>query len=183
MTSRPEAHQEIYPIHLHVPGVLRLLSEHLYSNPQTALRELIQNAHDSCVRRVTEDRYLPSDYEPRIDISLDPSVKQLTISDNGAGLTREEIHQYLSTVGRGYSSKLRERLESGDHQGAADLIGQFGLGLLAAFLVAERMVIKTRSYQPGAESCHWESAGDANYALRPAEGSAVGMSLTLQLKQ
>src|SRR5574341_990289 len=80
-----------YPVSLHVPGILRLLSEHLYSDPRVALRELIQNAHDSCRRRIAEDGMLQS-YAPRIDISLDAANREFAIQDNGSGLTEQEIH-------------------------------------------------------------------------------------------
>ena len=174
--------EDTHPIHLHVPGVLKLLSEHLYSDPRIALRELIQNAHDSCLRRMAEDPNLPSDYHPTIDIRINLDNRTLSIIDNGSGLTPEEIHQYLATIGRGYTSELRQRLEFGSHNEAQNLIGQFGLGLLSAFLVAERLVIDTRSYQQGAGAYTWESTGNAEYKLWEAPDQNIGTSYTLYLK-
>lgn len=173
---------ETHSINLDVPGILVLLSEHLYSNPRTALREVIQNAHDSCLRRLVEDPHLPPDYSPKIDISLDPEERTLTIADNGSGLTANEIDRYLATIGRGYTGELRDRLAFGDHAEAQSLIGQFGLGLLSAFQVAHRLAISTRSYQPGEPAWQWQSTGGATYSLEKIGRQMVGTTFTLHLK-
>ena len=93
---------------LHLPGLLKVLAEHLYSSKKVGVRELIQNAHDSCVRRKIEAA------EPRLSAAhrrrLDAPRRTLTIRDNGNGLTAEEIGTYLATIGRGYTRELRERL-------------------------------------------------------------------------
>src|SRR5215216_2508165 len=111
---------------LHLPGLLKVLAEHLYSNKQVAIRELIQNAHDSCVRRAVEGG--EKDYQPRVDIELDAARRLLTISDNGYGLTQGEIADYLSTIGRSYTRELRENLSLLSPDEAGQLIGQFGFG-------------------------------------------------------
>jgi molecular chaperone HtpG len=167
---------------LHVPGILRLLSEHLYANPQAALRELIQNAHDSCQRRRIEDSSAGPDYKPRIDIQVDAGPRTLTLSDNGSGLTYAEIQNYLATIGRGYTSELQRRLAVGNSGEAAAFIGQFGLGLLSAFIVAERVELLTRSYQPGEDGWRWESSGEEAYTLTPASRPEIGTTLTLHLR-
>jgi molecular chaperone HtpG len=167
---------------LHVPGILRLLSEHLYANPQAALRELIQNAHDSCQRRRVEDPSAGPDYEPRIDIHVDADRRALTLSDNGSGLTVSEIRDYLATIGRGYTSELQRRLAVGNSGEASIFVGQFGLGLLSAFIVADRVELLTRSYQPGETGWRWESAGGETYTLAPADRPEVGTTLTLHLR-
>ena len=92
---------------LHLPGLLKVLAEHLYSSKKVGVRELIQNAHDSCVRRKIE-RNEPG-YRPRIDVALDAPRRLVVITDNGNGLTEEEIGTYLSTIGRDYTRELRER--------------------------------------------------------------------------
>src|SRR5215510_4420969 len=93
---------------LHLPGLLKVLAEHLYSTRKVGVRELIQNAHDSCVRRKIEGG--EPGYRPRIDLALDPARRTLTIRDNGCGLTSDEIGTYLATIGRGYTRELREKL-------------------------------------------------------------------------
>ncbi len=174
--------QRAYPISLHVPGILRLLGEHLYTSPQVVLRELIQNAYDSCQRRRVEDPAAANGYTPLIDLSIDPSRRTLTVWDNGAGLTADEIHTYLAAIGRGYTAELRERLEFADRKEALALIGQFGLGLLSAFIVAERLVIITRSFKPGEAGWRWESTGEETYTLTPAIRKQPGTTVTLHLK-
>ncbi len=124
---------------LHLPGLLKVLAEHLYSSKKVGIRELIQNAHDSCVRRKIEAG--ETSYRPRIDISLDAQKRLVVIRDNGNGLTAEEIETYLSTIGRGYTRELRERLSLYSPTEAAELIGQFGLGFLSAFLLAGEVTL------------------------------------------
>src|SRR5580658_4451386 len=93
---------------LHLPGLLKVLAEHLYTSKKVGIRELIQNAHDSCVRRKIEAD--EPRYRPRIDVALDEEKRTVTIADNGNGLTEEEIGTYLATIGRGYTRELREKL-------------------------------------------------------------------------
>src|SRR6266851_2556419 len=128
---------------LHLPGLLKVLAEHLYSSKKVGVRELIQNAHDSCVRRKIEAG--EPHYRPRIDVGLDVKRRVVTIRDNGYGLTEEEIGTYLATIGRGYTRELRERLAFSSPTEAAELIGQFGLGFLSAFLLAGEVTLITRS--------------------------------------
>ncbi|MBN1310832.1 MAG: ATP-binding protein [Anaerolineae bacterium] len=176
------AEEQKHPLNLHVPGVLNLLGEHLYSEPRVVLRELIQNAHDSCRRRLVEDPHLPKDYRPRIDITIDAHLRRLTIRDNGSGLTEQEIHDFLSTIGRGYTGELRERMQFADREEVLMLVGQFGLGLLSTFLVADYVEMHTRSFQAGEPAWCWASAGEGHYALVPSDRSKPGSTLALSLK-
>ena len=164
---------------LHLPGLLKVLAEHLYSNKQVAIRELIQNAHDSCVRRAVEGG--EADYQPRVDIELDAARRLLTISDNGYGLTREEIADYLSTIGRSYTRELRENLSLLSPDEAGQLIGQFGFGFLSAFLVASEVTVITRSLQ-GGPAHRWRSEGDEHYEIEPATRQAAGTTIQLRIK-
>src|SRR5271157_5282462 len=138
---------------LHLPGLLKVLAEHLYSSKKVGVRELIQNAHDSCIRRRIEGG--EEDYRPRIDLRLDPAKRLLSISDNGNGLTEEEITTYLATIGRGYTRELREKLSLYSPEEAAQLIGQFGLGFLSAFLLAQEVTLTTRSRMPSTPALRW----------------------------
>src|SRR3954469_1199573 len=142
---------------LHLPGLLKVLAEHLYTSKKVGIRELIQNAHDSCVRRKveTEER----GYRPRIDVRLDEARRTIVISDNGNGLVEQEIADYLSTIGRGYTRELRERLAFSSPEEAAELIGQFGLGFLSAFLIASEVTLTTLSIRKGAKALVWKSVG------------------------
>src|SRR5258708_29940053 len=88
----------ILPIEIHLPGLLKLLGESLYSTPRVALRELVQNAHDSCIRRREEDPAAARGYAPAIHIWAEREARQVVIEDNGSGPTRDEITGFLSTV-------------------------------------------------------------------------------------
>src|SRR5262245_26888887 len=164
---------------LHLPGLLKVLAEHLYSSKKVGVRELIQNSHDSCVRRRVEGN--DPDYEPRIDLSIDPRKGTLSVSDNGMGLTADEITTYLSTIGRGYTRELRERLSLASAAEAVELIGQFGLGFLSAFLLAGEVTLLTRSAQ-GGSGYRWHSAGDEYFEMAPAWREEVGTTVELKLK-
>jgi molecular chaperone HtpG len=164
---------------LHLPGLLKVLAEHLYSSKKVGIRELIQNAHDSCVRRKIEGG--ESDYHPRIDINLDTTRRTVTIRDNGNGLTAEEIETYLATIGRGYTRELRERLSFDSPAEAAELIGQFGLGFLSAFLLSGEVTLVTRSLK-GGPALRWHSAGDEHYDISESERDSVGTTVLLKVK-
>src|SRR5437899_1829848 len=164
---------------LHLPGLLKVLAEHLYTSKKVGIRELIQNAHDSCVRRKIEAN--EPNYRPRIDVGLDLARRTVTIRDNGFGLTEEEIGTYLATIGRGYTRELRERLALCSPSEAAELIGQFGLGFLSAFLLASEVTLITRSFQ-GGPALRWSSTGDEHYDLGPGERAQVGTTVELKIK-
>ncbi len=174
---------EVLPVEIHLPGLLKLLGEHLYSNPQVALREMVQNAHDSCVRRREEDQAVAGTYQPSITISIQHAARQLIIEDNGSGLTREEITTFLATIGRGYTGEMRERLSAARREEALDLIGLFGLGLLSAFMIATRIDIVTASYQTPDTAWRWVSEGGQSYALRRAARDEIGTTVRLDLRE
>ncbi|MEM9490584.1 MAG: ATP-binding protein, partial [Myxococcota bacterium] len=153
-------------------GLMAVLGEHLYSTPTVALRELVQNAHDSCHRRLLESAV---SFEPHIEVRGDSTRRTLSIEDNGAGLTREEIEKYLATVGSGYTRTLRD---SGNGE---DLIGYFGLGFLSAFIVAERTEVHTCSYQSPGQAWMFSSRSGQSYTIGPAESRPVGTRVTLYL--
>jgi molecular chaperone HtpG len=165
---------------IHLPGLLKVLAESLYSTKKVAIRELLQNAHDSCVRRSVEGDERA--YRPRIDVSIDLARRVLTISDNGSGLSQGEVVNYLSTIGRSYTRDLGERLSILAPEEAAKLIGQFGLGFLSAFLIASEVTLITRSMQPGSPALRWHSAGDVHYDMAPVSRDQVGTTVELLVK-
>lgn len=155
---------------------MKVLGEHLYSTPMVALRELVQNAHDSCHRRRIEDPAGSAASSPRIEVRASHGQRTLTIEDRGAGLTRDEIEKYLATVGAGYTRTLRE-------SGAdANLIGFFGLGFLSAFVVAERTEVHTCSYREPERAWLFSSRAGHSYTIRPAPARPVGTAVTLYLQ-
>jgi molecular chaperone HtpG len=166
---------------IYLPGLLRVLAESLYSDERVAIRELLQNAHDSCVRRSVEDNN--GEYRPRITVSYDTTRRVIAIQDNGSGLTASEIEEYLSTIGRSYTRQLGENLSYLQPEEADRLIGQFGLGFLSAFLIAEEVVLTTRSFRPESATLQWRSKGDINYFVTSApEERQVGTLVEVILK-
>ncbi|EQL41595.1 acetylpolyamine aminohydrolase [Pseudomonas aeruginosa VRFPA03] len=156
-------------------GVMSVLSKHLYSTPTVALRELVQNAHDSILRRRLEqpDWQGPS----RIEVIGDSASNTVRIVDTGAGLTEHEIHAYLATVGVGYTRGLRQ---SGHED--SGLIGMFGLGFLSAFVLARRVSVRTTSYQHPELGFCYVSSNAEQYSVTPMPARPVGTEITLELQ-
>jgi molecular chaperone HtpG len=160
-----------------------VLGKHLYSTPMVAIRELVQNAHDSIIRRRLE---APGWNAPgRIEVFVDTARKTLRIIDNGAGLTEAEIHTYLATVGVGYTRKLRQQ-KDGDGNGDdtrddTGLIGMFGLGFLSAFVLAQRVSVRTTSWQSPDQGHQYLSSHAEQYSIQPIPARAVGAEVELLL--
>lgn len=165
---------------LHLPGLIRVLAEHLYSDPRVGLRELLQNSHDSISRRAIEQA--DWDETPRIDVSINKNKHTLEIKDNGSGLTQEEVIAYLSTIGRGYTRQLREELALQEPPLDKTLIGQFGLGFLSAFMLGDSVVVETKSFQQGHKAVTWQSDGSESYRITTGRRTAVGTTVRLTLK-
>lgn len=157
-------------------GLMTVLGQHLYSTPLVALRELVQNAHDSLVRRRMED---PAFEGPgRITVEGDLGAGTLRIRDTGAGLTPAEIHSCLATVGVGYTRRLREET------GSDELIGLFGLGFLSAFVLAESVTVTTTSYQTPGDTWAYHATSGERYRVLPATPTGVpGTVVELKLRE
>ena len=153
---------ELHAVQVDFAGLMEVLGKNLYSTPMVALRELVQNAHDSCVRRRLEEGAVG--YAPAIRVRPEMSKRRLVIEDNGAGLMRQEIIDYLATVGRGYTRRLREST------GHDDLIGAFGLGFLSAYVISDRVEVETVSYQEPGECWRFSSTSGERFSLEPLEG-------------
>ncbi len=174
-----ETQKSVHELKFNLPGLLRLLGTNIYSDSRVCIREMIQNAHDSCVRRMAED---PNYAAAEIRIECNRQQRSIIFEDNGSGLTEEEIHEYLSTIGHGYTAELRHILEKGNRSQAEQLIGQFGLGLLSAFAIADRVEIITRSHKPASPTLHWECTGDAMYTLDQLAPGAVGTIVSVYVQ-
>jgi molecular chaperone HtpG len=168
---------EQYEIKINLPGLLRLLGSNIYAEPDVAVREMIQNAHDTCIIR----RQAEPGLVPRIDVSFDKSARTLTFADNGMGMTEEELHKYLSTIGEGFTKVQRERMEGMRAAEALLLIGQFGIGMLSAFSVADKVEVYTRSCHPGASGFRWLCIGDIHYKVEPTKMPDAGTRVVLHL--
>jgi len=182
MTTTPETKR----FEAEVDEVLNLVIHSLYSNREIFLRELVSNASDALDKRrvaaLTEPALGFSDAEPTIRLTLDREQRELTIADNGIGMSREEVAENLGTIARSGTRRFAEALREADGQAdVPTLIGQFGVGFYASFMVAERIVVTTR--RAGEEvSTRWESRGDGEYTLEDGGDRPVGTTVSLKLK-
>lgn len=164
---------------LNVPGLLKVLAENLYSSRRVAIRELIQNGHDSIIRRKFDEQ--DAGYEPRIRISTDPARGVIRIDDNGAGMTDDDIVNYLTTIGNSYTREVGANLEILHPEQAGALIGQFGLGFLSAFLVASDVTLLTRAKNSD-QGWRWHCDASEYYEMAPVDYQTVGTAIELKLK-
>ncbi len=172
--------------------ILSLVINSLYTNKEVFLRELISNASDALdkaryLQLSEKDSVREQEGTPAIDITLDKENKTLTIADNGLGMTREEVIDHLGTIahsGTGdFVEKLAKLKQAHKEHDALELIGQFGVGFYAAFMVASRVDVQTLSMRNGSEPVLWRSAGDGKYNVLPGEREAPGTTITLHLKE
>ncbi|MBF9067129.1 HSP90 family protein [Streptacidiphilus fuscans] len=158
-------------------GLVDLLSHHLYSSPRVYLRELMQNAVDA----ITARRVLDGSAPARITIRTGLSGGGISVEDSGVGLTESDVHSFLATIGR--SSKRNANGDLDLTAARGDFIGQFGIGLLACFVVADEITVVTRSAkEPGAPAVEWRGRSDGTYSIRTLPAGAVaqpGTTVTL----
>jgi len=158
-------------------SLIKVLGENLYANPKAAVRELIQNASDSCVRRGTVQAF-----NPAIHITAQLQEPVMVVEDNGAGMIQDEVVHYLASIGGGLTREARKRLMTSDQDAAKMLIGQFGIGFLSAFVVADRIIVDTYSVNGGIP-VRWMCEGSSEYQIGTGERTKPGTKVTLFLKQ
>jgi molecular chaperone HtpG len=166
-----------------VRELLDLMIHSLYSHKDIFLRELISNASDALDKVRFEALRRPdlAPGDPEITLEADPAARTLAIHDNGIGMSRQEVVENLGTLARSGTREFLQAVREAKAAAAPELIGQFGVGFYASFMVADRIAVVTR--RAGTEEVtRWESTGDGSYALGPAERPAAGTSVTLHLK-
>lgn len=172
--------QKTIPFQVDIAGVIDIMGSSLYSRHDTPIRELLQNAHDAIMRRRRTDL----SFQGRIDVRQKPEAGELTFSDDGVGLTVEDAEKYLGTVGLGVTGLLKrgelsqQNGSRGDH---GDLIGQFGVGLFSAFMLAEKLIVESRNAN-ASEAVRWEAGASTDISLSSSERSEPGTTMTLILK-
>ncbi|HEX8393947.1 MAG TPA: molecular chaperone HtpG [Longimicrobium sp.] len=167
-----------------VQRLLDLVIHSLYTDKEIFLRELVSNASDAIDRlrfeALTRPGLLPEGHEPKIRLVPDADKRTLTIEDDGIGMTRDEVVQNIGTIARsGTREALAQLKDKGD--GAAQLIGQFGVGFYSSFMVADRVELVTRKAGTE-EAVRWTSSGDGSFSVTDAERDRPGTSITLHLK-
>ncbi len=167
--------------------LLNILIHSLYTDRDIFLRELISNASDAISRvnfeLLTNKDVLDPDVEPKILIKTNKEDKTITISDTGVGMDQEEIMQNLGTIAH---SGAREFLEAAAKSGESDIsniIGQFGVGFYSAFMVSDKIEVKSRSYKKNAEPIHWISEGGETYTIKKGDKQNRGTDIVLHIKE
>lgn len=165
--------------------LLHLITHSLYSHREVFLRELISNACDAIDKirfeALTDTGLLDGDSDWRITVSVDPEAKTLTVSDNGIGMDEDALIENLGTIAHSGTRAFLERMQAGDLQENPELIGQFGVGFYASFMVADRVTVDTRTH--GGEPVRWESEGSGAFTLSAGSRETRGTDVTLHLKE
>lgn len=165
-------------------ALLGLMINSLYTHKEVFLRELISNASDALdkvrVRSLTEHGILGDDTKLEVLLRPDPKAGTLTISDNGVGMTKEELNKYLGTIAFSGSKEFVQKL-TGDAAKDANLIGQFGVGFYSAFLVAKRVVVVSRAAGHD-DAWTWSSDASGSYTIAPGARQRRGTDVILELR-
>lgn len=173
------------PFQAEVSQVLRLVVNSLYSNKEVFLRELVSNASDALdklrFKSLSQPDLLPEGTEFRIRVEPDAEAKTLTISDNGIGMTEDDLANNLGTIAKSGTREFMEQLRAAQESGNTQLIGQFGVGFYSAFLVADRVEVVSRA--AGSDKAYrWVSDGQDSYLVEPAERATQGTDIVLHVK-
>ena len=175
---------EKFEFQAEVKQLLDLMIHSLYSNRDVFLRELISNASDACDRLrfegLTDSELLPD--EPfAVNIHVDPEARVLSVSDNGIGMSREEVVHNIGTIAKSGTAEFLSSLsKSADPKISPELIGQFGVGFYASFMVAEEVSVITRKAGER-EATRWASSGDGSYEIEGSERDTAGTTIRLKL--
>jgi molecular chaperone HtpG len=188
-TSAPA--RETLGFQAEVKQLLHLMIHSLYSNKEIFLRELVSNASDAADKLRFEALSRPDllgsgsnvDNELKIRVAFDKQARTITISDNGIGMSRDEVIAHIGTIAKSGTREFFQSL-SGDQARDAHLIGQFGVGFYSAFIVADRVTLVTRrAGLPAAEGVRWESEGAGDYSIETVEKAARGTDIVLHLRE
>ena len=167
--------------------LLDLMINSIYTHKEIFLRELVSNASDAldklAYRALTDDKVGVDRSELKITLTPDQIARTLTISDNGIGMTREELESNLGTIARSGSLQFKQDMAAaeGDKPSDVDIIGQFGVGFYSAFMVADRVTVTSRAYGAD-EAWQWESTGADGYTLTQCGKDTVGTDIVLHIK-
>ncbi|BEU03522.1 chaperone protein HtpG [Agarivorans sp. OAG1] len=181
------AHAETHGFQTEVKQLLQLMIHSLYSNKEIFLRELVSNAADAAdklrFKALENNALFENDGDLRVRVSFDQEAKTITLSDNGIGMTRDEVVEHLGTIAKSGTKEFFGQL-SGDSAKDSQLIGQFGVGFYSAFIVADKVTVETRA--AGAEASQgvrWESAGEGDYTVADIAKEGRGTDIILHLRE
>ncbi len=162
-------------------NIFPIIKKWLYSDHDIFYRELISNGCDAITKLKKLDMMgeyeLPENYKARIDVVVDPEAKTLTFTDNGIGMTADEVEEYINQIAfsgaTDFISKYKDKTDNDQ------IIGHFGLGFYSAFMVADEVHIDTLSYKEGAKAVHWECDGGTEFTMTEGDKAEVGTKITL----
>ncbi|MCT8572202.1 molecular chaperone HtpG [Glaesserella parasuis] len=178
--------QETRGFQSEVKQLLQLMIHSLYSNKEIFLRELISNASDAAdklrFKALSQPELYEGDGELRVRISIDEALGTITISDNGIGMSREQVIDHLGTIAKSGTKEFLNALGS-DQAKDSQLIGQFGVGFYSSFIVADKVTVRTRAAGSDAsQGVLWESAGEGDYTVADIEKAGRGTDVILHLR-
>ena len=169
-----------------VKQILHLMIHSLYGNKEIFLRELVSNASDAADKLrfegIANAALFEDEPDVTIGVSVDASARTITVSDNGIGMTRQEVIDQIGTIAKSGTREFVQRLTA-DQANGASLIGQFGVGFYSAFIVADRVTVLTRKAgAAAAEGVKWESSGEGDYSVETIEKPSRGTEVILHLR-
>ncbi|KMT65883.1 molecular chaperone HtpG [Catenovulum maritimum] len=181
------AHQETHGFQTEVKQLLQLMIHSLYSNKEIFLRELISNASDAAdklrFRALENNALFEDDGEIRVRVSVDKDAGTITISDNGIGMTRDQVIEHLGTIAKSGTKDFFSKL-TGDDAKDSQLIGQFGVGFYSSFIVADEVTVLTRAAGETADrGVEWKSKGEGDFTVADIEKTTRGTDIILHLKE
>ncbi|MEZ2228048.1 MULTISPECIES: molecular chaperone HtpG [unclassified Microcoleus] len=170
-------------ISIHTENIFPIIKKSLYTDHEVFLRELISNGVDAIAKLKMVSRsgeYSGDIGEPEITIAIDKENKTLSITDNGIGMTADEVRKYINQVAFSSAEEFIQK-----YQGSGDdaIIGHFGLGFYSSFMVAQKVDIETLSYQEGAQAVHWSCDGSPAFELSESTRTQRGTTITLTLQE
>ena len=174
--------QEKGTISIHTENIFPIIKKFLYSDHEIFLRELVSNAVDATQkmkRLALLGQYNGELGDLRVEVAFDEAAKTITVSDNGLGMTAEEIKKYINQIAFSGATEFMEKFK--DSKDANEIIGRFGLGFYSAFMVADKVEIQTLSYQEGAEPAYWVCDGSTSFEIGEGTLAERGTEITLHI--
>ncbi|UAA37761.1 molecular chaperone HtpG [Paraneptunicella aestuarii] len=180
------AHKETHGFQTEVKQLLHLMIHSLYSNKEIFLRELVSNAADAAdklrFKALSDDSLYENDGDLHVKLSVDKEAGTLTIADNGIGMSREDVIEHLGTIAKSGTAEFFSKL-SGDQAKDSKLIGQFGVGFYSAFIVADKVTVRTRlAGADAAQGVEWESEGEGEFTIAEIDKANRGTEIILHLR-
>src|SRR5476651_2714414 len=176
--------QEKGTISIHTENIFPIIKKFLYSDNEIFLRELVSNAVDATqkIKRLASlGQYNGELGDLRVEIAFDADKKTINISDNGLGMTADEIKKYINQIAFSGATEFMEKFK--EAKDANEIIGRFGLGFYSAFMVADKVEIQTLSYQDGAEAAHWTCDGSTEFEISEGNLAERGTEITLHINK